>query len=58
MKNKFKINGLWISYQILIDKNLRDKEKIIYSLILFYRISGYERKQYSKEYLETLYANR
>lgn len=36
MKNKFKINGLWIPYQILIDKNLRDKEKIIYSLILFF----------------------
>lgn len=36
MKNKFKINGLWIPYQILTDKNLRDKEKIIYSLILFF----------------------
>ena len=35
MKNKFKIDGLWIPYQILTDKNLRDKEKIIYSLILF-----------------------
>lgn len=28
MKNKFKIDGLWIPYQILTDKNLRDKEKI------------------------------
>ena len=36
MKNKFKINGLWIPYQILTDKNLRDKEKMIYSLILFF----------------------
>lgn len=36
MKNKFKIEGLWIPYQILTDKNLRDKEKIIYSLILFF----------------------
>ena len=36
MENKFKINGLWIPYQILTDKNLRDKEKIIYSLILFF----------------------
>lgn len=36
MKNKFKIDGLWIPYQILTDKNLRDKEKIIYSLILFF----------------------
>ena len=26
MKNKFKIDGLWIPYQILTDKNLRDKE--------------------------------
>ncbi len=42
MKNKFKINGLWIPYQILTDKNLRDKEKIIYSLILFFSNSkGY-----------------
>lgn len=36
MKNKFKIDGLQIPYQTLIDKNLRDKEKIIYSLILFF----------------------
>ena len=36
MKNKFKIDGLWIPHQILTDKNLRDKEKIIYSLILFF----------------------
>ena len=36
MKNKFKIDGLWIPYQILTDKDLRDKEKIIYSLILFF----------------------
>lgn len=36
MENKFKINGLWIPYQILTDKNLKDKEKIIYSLILFF----------------------
>lgn len=36
MKNKFKIDGLWIPYQILTDKNLTDKEKIIYSLILFF----------------------
>lgn len=36
MENKFKISGLWIPYQILTDKNLRDKEKIIYSLILFF----------------------
>ena len=27
---------MWIPYQILTDKNLRDKEKIIYSLILFF----------------------
>ena len=27
MKNKFKIDGLWIPYQILTDKKLRDKEK-------------------------------
>ena len=26
MKNKFKIAGLWIPYQILTDKNLSDKE--------------------------------
>lgn len=38
IENKFKINGLWIPYQILTDKNLKDKEKIIYSL---------ERKLYS-----------
>lgn len=36
MEDKFKITGLWIPYQILTDKNLRDKEKIIYSLILFF----------------------
>ncbi len=36
MKNKFKINGLWIPYQILTDKNLRDKEKFIYSITLYY----------------------
>lgn len=36
MENKFKIDGLWIPYQILTDKYLRDKEKIIYSLILFF----------------------
>ena len=36
MKNKFKIDGLWVPYQILTDKKLRDKEKIIYSLILFF----------------------
>ena len=24
MKNKFKIDGLWIPYQILTDKNLRE----------------------------------
>lgn len=36
MKNKFKIDGLWIPYQILTDKKLRDKEKIIYSLIIFF----------------------
>ena len=36
MKNRFKIDGLWIPYQILTDKNLWDKEKIIYSLILFF----------------------
>lgn len=36
MEDKFKIAGLWIPYQILTDKNLRDKEKIIYSLILFF----------------------
>lgn len=36
MKNKFKIDGLWIPYQILTDKNLRDKEKIIYSFIVFF----------------------
>ncbi len=36
MKNKLKKTGLWIPYQILTDKNLRDKEKIIYSLILFF----------------------
>lgn len=36
MKNKFKIDGLWIPYQILTDKNLRDKEKFIYSIALYY----------------------
>ena len=36
MRNKFKIEGLWIPYQILTDKKLRDKEKIIYSLIIFF----------------------
>ncbi len=36
MENKFKIASLWIPYQILTDKNLKDKEKIIYSLILFF----------------------
>ena len=36
MKNKFKIDGLWIPYQILTDKKLRDKEKIVYSLIIFF----------------------
>lgn len=36
MNNKFKIDGIWIPYQILTDKNLRDKEKIIYSLIQFF----------------------
>ena len=36
MRNKFKIDGLWIPYQILTDKKLRDKEKIIYSLIIFF----------------------
>lgn len=36
MKNKFKIDGLWIPFQILTDKNLRYKEKIIYSFIVFF----------------------
>lgn len=36
MENKFKIDGLWIPYQILTDKNLRDKEKFIYSIALYY----------------------
>ena len=36
MRNKFKIDGLWIPYQILTDKKLRDKEKIVYSLIIFF----------------------
>ena len=34
MENKFKINGLWIPYQILTDKNLRDKEKIFKGLFM------------------------
>lgn len=38
MNNKFKIDGIWIPYQILTDKYLRDKEKIIYSLIHFFAI--------------------
>lgn len=47
MKNKFKIDGLWIPYQILTDKNLRDKEKIIYSLILFFsNKKGYTLNKY------------
>ena len=36
MRNKFKIDGLWIPYQILTDKKLRYKEKIVYSLIIFF----------------------
>ena len=39
MKNKFKIDGLWIPYQILTDKNLRDKEKFIYSIALYIAMS-------------------
>ena len=35
MKNKFKITGLWIPYQILTDKNLRDKEKNLFINIIF-----------------------
>lgn len=36
MKNKFKIDGLWIPYQILTDRKLRDKEKSILSIALYY----------------------
>lgn len=31
--NKFK--GVWIPYEILTDRNLNDKEKIIYSMIVY-----------------------
>ena len=27
--------GIWIPYEVLVDKNLNDKEKIIYSMILY-----------------------
>ena len=27
--------GVWIPYEVLVDKNLNDKEKIIYSMILY-----------------------
>jgi len=30
------LKGLWIPIEILIDKNLSDKEKHIYSLVIFY----------------------
>ena len=53
MKSKFKIDGLWIPYQILTDKKLRDKEKIIYALILFFsKHKGY--CSIRNKYLENL----
>ena len=27
--------GIWIPYEVLVDKNLNDKEKMIYSMILY-----------------------
>ena len=27
--------GIWIPYEVLVDKNLKDKEKMIYSMILY-----------------------
>ena len=30
------LKGLWIPYEILTNENLSDKEKYIYSLILFF----------------------
>lgn len=27
--------GIWIPYEILVDKNLNDKEKMIYSMIIY-----------------------
>jgi len=31
------LKGLWIPIEILTDKNLSDKEKIILSIILFFK---------------------
>lgn len=33
---KINIKGIWIPFEILINKNLSDKEKIIYSIILYF----------------------
>ena len=30
------LKGLWIPYEILTNENLSDKEKFIYSIILFF----------------------
>lgn len=32
---KLNLNGIWIPLEILKDKNLSDKEKLIYSMIVF-----------------------
>ena len=31
------LKGIWIPYEVLTNKNLSDKEKYIYSIILFLR---------------------
>ena len=36
------LKGLWIPYEILTNEELNDKEKYIYSIILFFsKIDGY-----------------
>ena len=34
-KLNLNLKGLWISIEVLINKNLSDKEKVIFSLIVF-----------------------
>ena len=34
-KSNLNLKGLWISIEVLINKNLSDKEKVIFSLIVF-----------------------
>lgn len=47
---KMNIKGIWIPFEILINKTLSDKEKLIYSIILYF-----SKEKPSEWVLEKLY---